>query len=125
MPKIPQRRRAPRKLRILCNVSFKYLPQRASNLQQRTRVEKFGNRKHGSGHRKSREPLLWIRERSETQLRTSAQISSRLAHQNEFRIKRRYVLLRNQRLNRATSGHTSGISADNFFQLVKFQNLRS
>ncbi len=125
MPKICQRRRTPRKLRILCRISLKHLPQRIRNFQQRTRIQKFRNRQHGSGNRQPREPLLGIRKRPEAQLRPRAQISSRLPHQHEFRVEHRNIMLQCQCLDRSASGRTSRVPADNLFQLVKFQNLRS
>ena len=123
MPKISERRGARCQLRVLRGISFKCLPQRARNFHQRTRIQKFGNGKHSGGNRQSRKPLLGIRERTKAKLGAGAQITGGFSHQHEFRIERRNILLQRQALDHAASRRTSGIAADNFFQLIEFQNL--
>jgi hypothetical protein len=99
------------------------LPDGGSGIHQRSGIEEFRTRKHKRRNHQAPKPLIGISERPETEVCPSAQVFNSFAHEREFDIERRNVLLRHERVHGASAGRARGEPADDFLQAVEFKKL--
>src|SRR5690348_13447721 len=109
------------KQRIFRRFRFEGLPHVGSGFHQCDGFEKFGGFEHGANHAETIQPLVGISQRTKSQIEAGAKPIDGFAQQGKLRFKCGAVLARREGFRGTAARSAGGRSADDFFQLAKFE----